>query len=115
MKIATELFIANDGGNSVLVFDATASGECRAVAGDQRNSEHGPQSDRHLPRQEEQRTVGGELRQPYLGRVQPRCQWRCGAVCAWSAALRRISRCRALGNPHPIAYDTKREQILVPN
>jgi DNA-binding beta-propeller fold protein YncE len=109
-----EIFVANDGGNSILVFDGTASGDAapvRVIAGraslvsnptgvyfDKKNHElwtanfgnhtaavYSPDANGNAAPLRVIRSAGPE--QPVPG----------------------------LGNPHPIAYDSKREEILVPN
>jgi len=108
------IYVANDGGNSVLVFDAAASGNAaplRVIKGsaslvsnptgvflDKKNNELWVAN------------FGNHMSAVY------------DPDANGDAAPLRIVRSAppnqavpGLGNPHPIAYDTKREQILVPN
>ena len=109
-----ELFVANDGGNSVLVFDADASGNAapiRVIKGpasmvsnptgvffDKKNNElwvanfGNHTSDVYSP------DANGDTPPLRVVRSAPPNEPVPG-----------------LGNPHPIAYDTRREQLLVPN
>ena len=109
-----EIFVANDGGNSVLVFDASAQGDVapvRVVKGpaslinnptgvflDKKNNElwvtnfGNHTSAVYIP------TANGDVPPLRVIRSAPANQPVPG-----------------LGNPHPLAYDSKREQVLVPN
>ena len=109
-----ELFVANDGGNSILVFDATATGDVPPL-----RVLKGPKSlvsnptGIYLDKKNQELWVanfGNHTSAAYnpmaTGDTPP---------------IRVIRSARAsdsvpgMGNPHPIAYDTKREEILVPN
>ncbi len=109
-----ELFVANDGGNSILVFDASASGDVvplRVLKGPK--SLVSNPTGVYLDKKNEELWVanfGNHTSTVYKptssGDTPP---------------MRVIRSAKAsdsvpgMGNPHPIAYDTKREQILVPN
>jgi DNA-binding beta-propeller fold protein YncE len=109
-----ELFIANDGGNSVLVFDANASGDAaplRVIKGpssmvsnptgiflDKKNNELWVANFGNHTSAVYNPDANGDVAPLRVVRSAPPNQPVPG-----------------LGNPHPIAYDTKREQILVPN
>ncbi len=109
-----ELFVANDGGNSILVFDASASGDAAPL-----RVLKGPKSlvsnptGIYLDKKNEELWVanfGNHTSAAY----KP-------TASGDTPPLRVIRSAKAsdsvpgLGNPHPIAYDTKRDQILVPN
>ena len=109
-----ELYIANDGGNSILVFDANASGDAaplRVIKGprslvsnptgiylDQQNHELWVASFGNHTANVYSPDANGDVPPIRTIRSAPPSQPVPG-----------------LGNPHPIAYDTKREQVLVPN
>ena len=109
-----ELFIGNDGGNSVLVFDANASGDAaplRVIKGtasmvsnptgiflDKKNNELWVANFGNHTSAVYNPDANGDVAPLRVVRSAPPNQPVPG-----------------LGNPHPIAYDTKREQILVPN
>jgi DNA-binding beta-propeller fold protein YncE len=109
-----ELYIANDGGNSILVFDANASGDVaplRVVKGprslvsnptgiffDKQNHELWVTSFGNHTANVYSPDANGDVPPIRTIRSAPPSQPVPG-----------------LGNPHPIAYDTKREQVLVPN
>ena len=109
-----ELFVANDGGNSVLVFDASARGDAapiRVIKGpksqvsnptgiyfDKKNNELWVASFGNHTAAVYDPTANGDVAPVRIIRSAPPNQPTPG-----------------LGNPHPVAYDTKREQILVPN
>ena len=108
------IYVANDGGNSVLVFDGALSGDAaplRVIKGSASmvSSPTGVFLDKKH----------NELWVANFGNHS-------SAVYSPSAsgdvAPLRVIRSAppnqpvpGLGNPHPIAYDAKREQILVPN
>lgn len=109
-----EIFVANDGGNSVLVFNASASGDAapiRVLKGarslvsnptgvylDKTNNELWVASFGNHIAAVYPPTANGDVPPLRIIRSAPPNQPVPG-----------------LGNPHPLAYDTKREQILVPN
>jgi DNA-binding beta-propeller fold protein YncE len=109
-----ELFVANDGGNSLLVFDANASGDVaplRVIKGP-RSLISNPTGVYLDPQNHELwvASFGNHTANVYSpeanGDVPP---------------IRTIHSAPpnqpvpGLGNPHPLAYDSKREQVLVPN
>jgi DNA-binding beta-propeller fold protein YncE len=109
-----ELFVANDGGNSILVFDAAASGDVAPL-----RVLKGPKSlvsnptGVYLDKKNEELWVanfGNHTSAVYKPNAN-----------GDTPPLRVIRSAKAteevpgMGNPHPLAYDTKREQILVPN
>ncbi len=110
-----ELFVANDMGPSILVFDANARGDVapkRVLKG--REDEAGEPDRRHAGSQE-RRAVGVELRQltppppirsPPQGDVAPLRTIRAAPETAPSLMI---------GNPGALTYDSKRQEILVPN
>jgi DNA-binding beta-propeller fold protein YncE len=109
-----EIYIANDGGNSVLVFDASAQGDVapiRIVKGpaslvsnptgvffDKKNSELWVTNFGNHTSAVYSPTANGDVPPIRVIRSAPADQPVPG-----------------LGNPHPLAYDSKREQVLVPN
>ena len=109
-----EIYVANDGGNSMLVFDAAANGDVaplRVVKGpkslvsnptgvylDKANNEVWVASFGNHTSAVYNPTANGDVAPLRIVRSAPPNQPVPG-----------------LGNPHPIAYDSKREQILVPN
>ena len=110
----SELFVANDGGNSVLVFRTTDDGDAaptRVIAG--------PQTGLLNPTGVWVDTVHDEVVVSSMGNhsamVFPRTA--SGDV----APLRTIrsaplgKRALAIGNPGAVAYDSKRDELLVPN
>jgi DNA-binding beta-propeller fold protein YncE len=109
-----EIFVANDGGNSILVFDGAASGDAapvRVIAG--------PASLVSNPTGVYFDKKNHELWTANFGN-HTAAVYRPDAN--GNAAPLRVIRSAGpdqpvpgLGNPHPIAYDSKREQILVPN
>ena len=109
-----EIFVANDGGNSVLVFDASAAGDTAPI-----RVLKGPRSLVSNPTGVYLDKTNNELWVASFGN-------HIAAVYSPTAngdvAPLRIVRSAppsrpvpGLGNPHPLAYDSKREQILVPN
>jgi DNA-binding beta-propeller fold protein YncE len=109
-----EIFIANDTGDSVLVFDANANGDVAP-----RRVLKGPKSLIKYPVGLFIDTVHDELWTANFGNHtvtvhKPDAQ-------GDTAPLRLIRSAPvdaptpAMGNPHPVAFDSKREEILVPN
>ncbi len=109
-----EIFVANDGGNSILVFDASASGDAAPI-----RALKGPKSLVSNPTGVFLDKPNNELWVASFGNhisavYNPTAN---GDV----APIRFIRSAPpnqpvpGLGNPHPLAYDSKREQILVPN
>ena len=111
---ANEIFVANDGGNSILVFKATDSGDVapiRVLKGPKSLVNH--PTGVHLNKKNNELWVanfGNHTATVYRptadGDVVPLRVIRSATVDKGVPGM---------GNPHPIAYDTKREQILVPN
>jgi DNA-binding beta-propeller fold protein YncE len=109
-----ELYVANDTGNSVLVFRADASGDVSPI-----RVIKGPKAELDAPGGVFLDTKNNELWVSNYGNhslnVYPL------AADGDTAPLRRIrsgpldSRALMIGNPGAVAYDTKREEILVPN
>ena len=109
-----ELFVANDGGNSILVFDGAANGDAapiRVLKG--AKSLVSNPTGVYLDKKDNELWVanfGNHTTAAYRPTAQ-----------GDTAPIRVIRSAAAdqptpgMGNPHPIAYDTKREQILVPN
>jgi DNA-binding beta-propeller fold protein YncE len=109
-----ESFVANDGGNSMLVFDASTSGDVaplRVLKGSK--SLISNPTGVYLDKKNNELWVsnfGNHTAAVYSPTAQ-----------GDTAPLRVIRSAPpsqpvpGMGNPHPIAYDTKREEILVPN
>jgi hypothetical protein len=109
-----EIFVANDGGNSVLVFDASASGDVAPT-----RVLKGPKSLISNPTGVYLDTVNHEL---WVASFGNHIAAVFNPTANGDVAPIRIIRSAppnqpvpGLGNPHPLAYDSKREQILVPN
>ena len=109
-----EIFIGNDGGNSVLVFDAEASGDAAPL-----RVIKGPASMVSNPTGVFFDKKNKELWVANFGNHTSAVY---SPDANGDAAPLRVVRSAppneavpGLGNPHPIAYDTKREQLLVPN
>ncbi len=109
-----ELFVANDGGSSVLVFDASANGDVAPL-----RVLKGPKSLVSNPTGVFFDEKNQELWVANFGNhtstvYNPRAS-------GDTEPLRVIRSAKAtdpvpgMGNPHPIAFDTKRQQLLVPN
>jgi len=109
-----EIFVANDGGNSVLVFDGNASGDAAPL-----RVIEGPRSLVKNPTGIFFDKKNHELWVTNFGNHTAGVY---NPDASGDAAPLRVIRSAApdqpvpgLGNPHPIAYDTRREQVLVPN
>ena len=109
-----ELFVANDGGNSVLVFSALARGDVAPL-----RVLRGPKSLVSNPTGIFLDKANNELWVASFGNHTAAVY---NPMANGNAAPLRIIRSAppsqpvpGLGNPHPLAYDSKREQILVPN
>jgi len=109
-----ELFVANDGGNSILVFDASANGDAAPL-----RVLKGPKSlvsnptGVYLDKKNEELWVanfGNHTSAAY----NPTASGDTPPIRVIRSAQASDS-VPGMGNPHPIAYDTKGEQILVPN
>jgi DNA-binding beta-propeller fold protein YncE len=109
-----ELFVANDTGNSVLVFRADASGDVAPI-----RVIKGPDTEIDAPGGVFLDTKNNELWVSNYGNHSLNVYTR--TADGNTAPLRRIrsgpldSRALMIGNPGAVAYDTKREEILVPN
>jgi DNA-binding beta-propeller fold protein YncE len=109
-----ELFVANDGGSSILVFDASASGDVAPL-----RVIKGPKSLVSNPTgvffDEKNQEIWAANFGNHTATVYKR------QASGDAEPLRVIRSAKAteavpgLGNPHPIAFDTKRQQLLVPN
>src|SRR5215472_8709924 len=108
------IFVANDGGNSVLAFDADASGDAAPI-----RVIKGPASMVSNPTGVFFDKKNKELWVANFGNHTSTVY---NPDANGDASPMRVVRSAppneavpGLGNPHPIAYDTKREQLLVPN
>ena len=109
-----ELFVANDMGPSILVFDANASGDVapkRVLKGRKTKLANPTGVALDL---EERRAVGREFRRPLGDRVPDRRAGRHGAA-AHHPERAESAPSLMIGNPGALTYDSKREEILVPN
>ena len=112
--VRNELFVANDGGDSILVFSADASGDVAPL-----RVIKGPKSMVSNPTGVYLDTKNEELWVANFGNhaatvYKPTANGDTPPLrVIRSAPLNRPVP--GLGNPHPIAYDSKREEILVPN
>jgi DNA-binding beta-propeller fold protein YncE len=109
-----EIFVANDGGNSILVFEASASGDVAPI-----RVLKGPKSLVSNPTGVFLDQANHELWVASFGNHIAAAY---NPMANGDVAPIRLIRSAppnqpvpGLGNPHPLAYDTKREQILVPN
>jgi len=109
-----QIYIANDGGNSVLVFDGAASGNIAPLRAIQ-----GPRS---LVRNPTGIFLDKKNNELWVANFGNHTSSVYSADASGDAAPLRDVRSAppnqpvpGLGNPHPIAYDTKRQQLLVPN
>ncbi len=109
-----ELYVANDTGNSVLVFPADASGDVAPIRVIQ-----GPKTELDAPGGVFLDSKNNELWVSNYGNHSLNVYDL--TADGNTAPLRRIrsgpleSRALMIGNPGAVAYDTKREEILVPN
>lgn len=109
-----EIFVANDGGSSVLVFEASASGDVAPI-----RVLKGPKSLVSNPTGVYLDKANNELWVASFGDHTAAVY---SPTANGDVAPIRVIRSAppnqpvpGLGNPHPLAYDSKREQILVPN
>ena len=109
-----EIYVANDGGNSVLVFAASASGDAAPI-----RVLKGPKSLVSNPTGVYLDKTNNEMWVASFGNHTAAVY---NPMANGDMAPIRIIRSAppnkpvpGLGNPHPLAYDSKREQILVPN
>ena len=111
---ANEIYVANDMGDSILVFPASASGDAAPI-----RVIKGPKTLIKNPTGVFVDGAHGELWVANFGN-HTAAAYRLGAD-GDTAPLRVIRSAPpdkptlSIGNPHPVAYDGKREQILVPN
>ena len=109
-----ELYVANDMGDSIIVFSATASGDAAPI-----RVLKGPKSKVKNPTGVWLDLKNDELWVANFGNHSATVYKR--GASGDTAPLRVIRSGPAeepalgIGNPHPIAYDSKREEILVPN
>lgn len=109
-----EILVANDMGDSILVFDAAANGDVAPV-----RVLKGPKTLIKNPTGIYVDATNGELWVANFGNHSATA-YKLDAA-GDTAPLRVIRSAPAneptlsIGNPHPVAYDTKREQLLVPN
>jgi len=109
-----ELFVANDMGDSILVFDAAAAGDVAPI-----RELKGPKTLIKNPTGVYVDTTNDELWVANFGNHTATAYKL--AAGGDSTPLRVIRSAPAdqptlsIGNPHPVAYDSKREQLLVPN
>lgn len=111
---SNELFVANDMGDSILVFNASASGDVAPI-----RVLTGPKTLIKNPTGVYVDTTNDELWVANFGN-HTATAYKLSA--AGDIAPLRVIRSApsdqptlSIGNPHPVAYDTKREQLLVPN
>jgi DNA-binding beta-propeller fold protein YncE len=111
---ANEIYVANDMGDSILVFPAGASGDVAPV-----RVMKGPKTLLKNPTGVYVDAKNGELWVANFGN-HTAAAYKLGAE--GDVAPLRVIRSAppdkptlSIGNPHPVAYDGKREQILVPN
>ena len=111
-EVNNEIIVANNGDNAVLVFDRTATGDVapRRVIRGARTGIKGPMG---VAMSKDEIWVANFGDHTAL--VFPR-------TAAGNVAPRRILRnapagkeTSGFGNPYAVAYDTKRQEILVPN
>lgn len=111
---SNELFVANDMGDSILVFNGSASGDVAPI-----RVIKGPKTLIKNPTGLYADTSNDELWVANFGN-HTATVYKLTAV-GDTSPLRTIRSAPAdqptlsIGNPHPVAYDTKREQLLVPN
>ena len=109
-----ELFVANDGGSSILVFDASANGDVAPL-----RVLNGPKSLVSNPTGVFFDEKNQELWVANFGNhtstvYNPRASGDTAPLRVIRSA-KETDAVPGMGNPHPIAYDTKRQQLLVPN
>lgn len=109
-----EIYVANDGGNSILVFDSSARGDATPI-----RVLKGPKSLVSNPTGVFLDKANNELWVASFGNHISAVY---NPMANGDVAPIRFLRSAppnqpvpGLGNPHPLAYDSKREQILVPN
>jgi len=109
-----QIFIGNDGGNSILVFDGDASGDAAPL-----RVIEGPRS---LVRNPTGVFFDKKNQELWVSNFGNHTATVYHPDASGDAAPLRVIRSAGpdegvpgLGNPHPIAYDTRRQQVLVPN
>src|SRR5438132_2946490 len=111
---SNELYVANDMGDSILVFNASANGDVAPI-----RVIKGPKTLIKNPTGIYVDTSNDELWVANFGN-HTATAYRLSAASD-TAPLRVIRSAPSgqptlsIGNPHPVAYDSKREQLLVPN
>ncbi len=109
-----ELFVANDAGDSILVFRATDGGNATPI-----RTIKGPQTGIKNPTGVFLDEKNDELWVSNMGNhsatVYPRTANGDVAPLRTIRAAPQGKQALAIGNPGAVGYDTKREQILVPN
>ena len=109
-----ELFVANDNGDEVLVFDSAAEGDVAP-----KRILKGPKSLIKNPMGVYVDVANDELWVTNFGNHTATVYRRDASGDTPPLRLIRSSpsgvRALMMGNPHPVAYDSKREEILVPN
>jgi len=109
-----ELYVANDGGSSILVFDAAANGDVAPL-----RVIKGPKSLVSNPTGVYFDEKNQELWSANFGNHTATVYKRGASGDAEPVRVIRSAKATeavpGLGNPHPIAFDTKRQQLLVPN
>ncbi len=109
-----ELYVANDMADSILVFNGSASGDAAPI-----RVLKGPKTLLRYPNSVSLDLVNDELWVANFGNHTATVYRR--NASGDTAPLRLIrsapldATTPTLANPHPVAYDTKREEILVPN
>jgi DNA-binding beta-propeller fold protein YncE len=111
---SNEIFVANDMGDSILVFNASASGDVAPI-----RVLTGPKTLIKNPTGVYVDTTNDELWVANFGNHTATAY---KLTAAGDTAPLRVIRSAphdqptlSIGNPHPVAYDSKREQLLVPN
>jgi len=111
---SNELFVANDMGDSILVFSASANGDVAPI-----RVIKGPQTLIKNPTGVYVDSKNDEL---WIANFGNHTATAYKLSAAGNTPPLRIIRSApadqptlSIGNPHPVAYDTKREELLVPN
>ena len=111
---SNELFVANDMGDSILVFNASASGDVAPI-----RVLKGPKT---LIKNPTGVYVDNSNDEVWVANFGNHTATAYKLSAASDTAPLRVIRSApsgqptlSIGNPHPVAYDSKREQLLVPN
>jgi DNA-binding beta-propeller fold protein YncE len=111
---SNELFVANDMGDSILVFNASANGDVAPI-----RVLKGPKTLIKNPTGIYVDTNNDELWVANFGNhTATAYKLSAGGDTAPLRVIRSAAADQptlSIGNPHPVAYDSKREQLLVPN